>query len=122
MDRALAQGLLTGCIPASACIGALLSKYFLVTFTRKRCFDVMNMMSVVSILFIQTKYVSLVFLGRIGQGSIIGVGTAFVPLYIKEFIPQMNGKYGLYHQLFFTLAVVWAFIFNLILYKTFHNP
>jgi hypothetical protein len=31
----------------------------------------------------------------------------------------MNGKYGLYHQLLFTIGVVWAFLFNLLLHSIF---
>lgn len=82
-DKAFAQGFFTSCIPASACIGALMSKVLIEKFTRKHCFDLMNAMCITGVLLIQTKYVSLLIIGRLLQGALIGVGTAIVPLYIK---------------------------------------
>lgn len=43
----------------------------------------MNAMCIIGVLLIQTKYVSLLIIGRLLQGALIGVGTAIVPLYIK---------------------------------------
>jgi hypothetical protein len=82
-DKAFAQGFFTACIPASACVGALLSKVFLSAFTRKQCFDAMNVMFICAILLIQTKVVALIIVGRLLQGTFIGVGSAIIPLYIK---------------------------------------
>jgi MFS family permease len=58
-----------------------------------------------------------VFAGRLLQGGYIGVGSAIVPLYIKEFVPQLNGKYGMFHQLLFVFGVVWAFLLSMILHS-----
>ena len=82
-DKALAQGFFTSCVPASACIGALLSRTFLKIFTRKQFFYIINLMCITAILLIQTKYMPLIIMGRLLQGSLVGIGTAIIPLYIK---------------------------------------
>jgi MFS family permease len=121
-EKSFAQGFFTSCIPASACVGALLSSRLLNILSRKQFFYIINAVCILGILLIQTKSIALIILGRLFQGLLIGIGTAIVPLYIKEFIPEMNGKYGLYNQLLYTIGIVWGFLFNLILHSIFENP
>jgi MFS family permease len=73
-------------------------------------------MCIGSAILIQTKIIPFLFIGRLIQGSFVGAGTSIVPLYIKEFIPQMNGKYGIYHQMFFIGGVLSAFLLNMLFY------
>jgi MFS family permease len=113
--KSFAQGFFTSCIPASACVGALLSCQLLKIFSRKQFFYIINAICIFGILLIQTKSLTFIILGRLFQGLLIGIGTAIVPLYIKEFVPEMNGKFGLYNQLFYTIGIVSGFLFNLIL-------
>lgn len=64
----------------------------------------------------------LIYPGRILHGIYIGIASSIVPLYIKEFIPELNGKYGIYNQFFITSGLVLAFLFNFILNLLFDNP
>lgn len=122
IERSLGQGLLTGCIPISACIGALMSSLLLKYFTRVGCFHVANIACIMATLLIQTKGFYFIFIGRILQGAFIGLISSIAPLYIKEFVPQMNGKYGLYHQFSITAGIVGGFLINLVLHKVLQKP
>ena len=82
-DKALAQGFFTSCVPASACVGALLSRSLIKVFSRKQCFYIVNSLCIAGILLIQTKLMPLIIVGRLCQGALVGIGTAIVPLYIK---------------------------------------
>ncbi len=79
----MAQGLLTGCVPASACIGAFLTKVLLNLLSRKSCFYFLDIMLIIGVGCIQTKFIVLVFAGRILQGIYIGAASAIVSLYVK---------------------------------------
>jgi MFS family permease len=87
IDKSFAQGFFTGCIPASACAGALLSSKLLKLFTRKQFFYIIGSICIIGTCLIQTKVMILIIFGRILQGLMIGIGTAVIPLYIKEFVP-----------------------------------
>ncbi len=83
IDKALAQGFLTGCVPGMACVGSLLSRYILNKITRKQCLNVIIIFCVTSVLLVQTQNLFLLILGRMIQGCLVGVGTTVIPLYIK---------------------------------------
>jgi MFS family permease len=87
IGKSFAQGFFTGCIPASACAGALLSSKLLKLFSRKQFFYIISSICIVGTFLIQTKVLILLIVGRLLQGLLVGIGTAVIPLYIKEFVP-----------------------------------
>ncbi len=112
------EGILNGCIPIGALIGALSSSFFIAKFSRRKCLLMMNAFAftVGALIYIQTFPTLVIF--RLCQGFCVGFYSSIAPLIIKELSPnEISGTLGSYAQLNICLGVFTGCIFTYILKK-----
>ena len=79
----------------------------------------MNIICISGTLMIHTKILWLIIFGRLLQGVFIGLNSTIAPVYIKQFIPQTNGRYGIYHQFFIVGGILMGFFLSFLLNQIF---
>jgi MFS family permease len=77
------QGVLTGIISFTAGIGAYLSKYLLNYFTRKRCFEILSIATILTCILVQYPTLPILFISRCLQGMIIGMISSVTSIYVR---------------------------------------
>lgn len=116
MPLETARGILTGCIPFGALLGALLGKKLIHVFSRRNFILVINVTALIagSLLYI-TEMESFIIM-RIIQGACIGMYTAIIPMTISEISPiEISGTTGAFTQIFCSIGTTSAYLFYYIL-------
>lgn len=116
MDKDVAEGLLQGCIPIGAGIGAVLSFLLLKNFSRRQSLLVVNGVALVVGFLIFIPNQLILFAGRFIQGMCVGAYSAVVPLIIKEMAPtEISGTLGALNQVLIAFGVFFACLFQYVL-------
>ena len=82
-DSTTAEGLLNGCIPIGAGIGALITEILIKKFSRRQFLFIVNFVAFAAgaFLYVQNEYVLLIV--RLFQGICVGFYSMIVPVVIK---------------------------------------
>lgn len=81
------QGFLTGCLSITGALGAYLSSFLLQRCSRLQSVYFLAYFYVATGLLLQFPHIAFLIMGRILQGICIGMCSAVVPLYLREFSP-----------------------------------
>ena len=82
-----AKGILTGCIPIGAGVGALLGTKLIHVFSRRKFVLLINVVAIVVGCLLYINNFILLLILRIIQGICVGMYTSIIPLYTTEISP-----------------------------------
>ena len=111
-----ARGILTGCIPVGALIGALMGKKLIHLFSRRNFILLINACGIVAGSLLYITHVESFIIMRLIQGACIGLYTAIIPIVIAEISPlKISGSTGAFTQIFCSVGTTMAYLFYYIL-------
>ena len=116
METETARGILTGCIPFGALLGALIGKKLIHVFSRRHFLLVINITALIAGGLLYIHHQASFIIMRIIQGACIGMYTAIIPMYISEISPiEISGTTGAFTQIFCSIGTTSAYLFYYIL-------
>lgn len=87
MSPNVAKGILTGCIPIGAGIGALIARKLIHVFSRRKFVLLINLIALIAGCVLYINNIIVLICMRIIQGICVGLYTSIVPMYITEISP-----------------------------------
>jgi MFS family permease len=116
MSVETARGVLNGCIPVGAGIGALIAKWITHWFSRRNFILVTNFIAIIAGALIFITNFGVFVTMRLIQGICIGFYTSTISVHINEISPvEISGSVGSFTQIFISLGVSTAYLFYYIL-------
>jgi MFS family permease len=87
LESSTAKGILTGCIPVGAGIGALLGLKLIHVFSRRNFVLFINLIAIMAGSLIYITNFGVLICMRVIQGICVGLYTSIIPTYITEITP-----------------------------------
>ena len=113
-----AKGLLNGCIPVGAILGAYFIRPLMKRYSRRKSILFTNIIASIAGFFIYVPNFYTLMTFRLIQGACVGIFSAIPPIIIKELSPiEVSGTVGTLVQLNITVGILIGYLLTYILKK-----